>query len=283
MSHRFQQSRSFFIAVLASLSLAGPAIAQSVGVTSAVDPAANGTPPGSSMRTIIVGNDIAHNEQVNTDARGLVQILLLDGSTFTVGPQSSLKIDSFVYDPDAGSADLAATLGKGVFRFIGGRASKTRDGVSLKTPVGVVGIRGGIADMSFGRADGLPTHIDLVFGRSITLSRNGRRIAHLYKPGHSIVVDVNGSVHIRKTPPAFSASIQAQLSPDGKGNGGAKQKPTSSMIVSSGFAETNSEPPLSLNKPLAARRAGPQRDTAQETNNDRQRSVLFSTAIPLLP
>ena len=67
---------------------------------------------------------------------GLVQILLRDGSTFTVGANSDLVIDEFVYDPQAGSGKLVASFGKGVARFVGGKLSKKPGGVTVKTPVG---------------------------------------------------------------------------------------------------------------------------------------------------
>src|SRR5689334_11977236 len=100
--------------------IAGPAVAQQVGVTAAVNPAATGTPPGGQVRTLTIGEKVVHNERIDTDARGLLQVLLADGTTFTVGPNSGLVIDTFVYDPDKGRAKITASLSKGVFRFIGG-------------------------------------------------------------------------------------------------------------------------------------------------------------------
>jgi trimeric autotransporter adhesin len=43
----------------------------------------------------------------------VVQVLLLDGSTLTVGPQSSLVIDKFVYNPKSGKDALVASFSKG--------------------------------------------------------------------------------------------------------------------------------------------------------------------------
>jgi hypothetical protein len=38
-----------------------------------------------------------------------VQVLLVDGSTFTVGPGSHLVIDKFVHNPSKGTGEIAAT------------------------------------------------------------------------------------------------------------------------------------------------------------------------------
>ena len=115
--------------------------APSVGIAAAVNQSAEATPPGQSVRTMTLGDNVIHNERITTGEAGLVQILLVDGTTFTVGANSDLTIDKFVYDPDAGTAEVAATLIKGALRFIGGRASKT-NGATIITPIGTIGVRG---------------------------------------------------------------------------------------------------------------------------------------------
>ncbi len=140
-----------FCACAAVLVPGAAAAATQVGVAAAVNPDAEGTPPGESVRSISLGQNIIHNERIVTGEGGLVNILLVDGTSLTVGSNSDLTIDSFVYDPDADTAQVAATLTKGVLRFIGGRASKT-GGATIDSPVGTVGIRGGIG--IFGVFDG---------------------------------------------------------------------------------------------------------------------------------
>ena len=73
-----------------------------------------------------------------------MQVLLVDGSTFTVGPGSDLVIDKFVYDPKKGTGQIAASFSKGVMRFVGGKISKNEGGVTVNTPAGALAIRGGI-------------------------------------------------------------------------------------------------------------------------------------------
>ena len=101
------------IALLTSvLLLAGttlPAMAGTAGVTAAVNPEARGTPPGGAVRTIVLGDNILTDEKIDTGPGGLVQVLLADGTTFTVGPNSSLTIDKFVYDPNTKLGELAVS------------------------------------------------------------------------------------------------------------------------------------------------------------------------------
>ena len=71
-------------------------------------------------------------------------MLLVDGSTFTVGPGSDLVIDKFVYDSKKNTGEMVATFSKGVMRFVGGKLSKSDGGVTQNTPQGALVIRGGM-------------------------------------------------------------------------------------------------------------------------------------------
>jgi hypothetical protein len=72
-----------------SLALAGaPAFAEQIGVAAAVNQQAEGTPPGGAVRTLSIGDRVVHNERIDTDGAGLLQVLLADGTTFTVGPNT---------------------------------------------------------------------------------------------------------------------------------------------------------------------------------------------------
>jgi hypothetical protein len=198
------------------IALTGIATAQSVGVTSAVNQSAVGIPPSQKPKTIFMGEQIIHNEKITTDSKGLLQILLADGTSFTVGPNSSMSIDSFVYDPDAGSAKVVATLGKGVFRFIGGKSSKSPDGVTLNTPVGTVGVRGGISNLDFSGATAY--HVDMIYGDGITLKDGTQIIGNIYHSGYSIVIGTDGKTSVVKTPPGWAEQFQTLMAGQGDGD-----------------------------------------------------------------
>ena len=227
-------------ALLASICLlpllAGEALAATAGVTAAVNQNAKSIPPGGAVRTIVLGDNVVQDETIETDAGGLVQILLADGTTFTVGPNSSLVIDRFVYDPDANTAEVAASLGRGVFRFIGGRTSKTEGGVTLNTPVGTVGIRGGMVDLNFTQgANGQIAQIDLLFGNEVTLGTD-----KVFTPGYSIIIGANGQPNVVKTPPGSASIIQQALAGRPGASGGTSDQPTDDDVENSEVGETNS-------------------------------------------
>lgn len=116
-----------------------PAHAEQVGTASAVNAAAT-----VNMRTITIGASINHMERIRTESTGSVQVLFVDKTSMTVGPNSDLTIDEYVYDPKAGSGTLVATLGKGAMRFVGGMISHNGN-AEIKTSTASIGIRGGVA------------------------------------------------------------------------------------------------------------------------------------------
>jgi hypothetical protein len=149
------------LAVAASLAHGQQIDTPRVGVTSAVNPSAAGTPPGAATRQLVVGSDVIFRERVITTDDGQAQLLFLDQSALMIGPNSSVVIDEFVYDPNAGKGNIAATLTQGSFRYIGGKLSK-QGNATLRTPVATIGIRGSDVTVTFdratSRADVITTH-----------------------------------------------------------------------------------------------------------------------------
>lgn len=91
------------------------------------------------------GDAIYLQDQIRSGTDSGMQILLLDETVFTIGPNSEMIIDDFVYDPDTGTGQVAASVTKGVFRFVTGKvAQNDPDQMSVKTPLGTIGIRGTI-------------------------------------------------------------------------------------------------------------------------------------------
>ena len=144
------RNQSFFARLLTLLlSTAAPltqATAQNFGKVGAVNPDTTGTPPGGSDRTLVVGADIVIKEMVRTSAVGSSHILFPDQSSLNIGPNSELVIDEYVYDPNTNTGRMSATAFKGVLRYVGGQISH-KTGITVTTPSGYIGIRGGIVTL----------------------------------------------------------------------------------------------------------------------------------------
>ena len=141
-----------------------------VGVTAGVNTTAQGTPPSGEKRTLLTGTKMHFEEKVVTNATGRAQLLFADGSSMTVGPNSDLVIDTFIYNPDTKTGEMAVNLTKGFIRFVGGRISK-KNAVRIKTPIGNIGIRGGIALVEMQPTGAL--EVDFLFGEELVLEVDG--------------------------------------------------------------------------------------------------------------
>ncbi len=205
-------------AALIGLSLAvsaavAPAAANRVGVAAAVNPDAFSSLAGAPQSQLNIGKSIFFNERIKTTDSGLVQVLLVDGSTFTVGPDSDLVIDKFVYDANKGTGQLAATFSKGVMRFVGGKISKRDGGVTIDTPVGVLAVRGCIIQSKFEGKNGI---ISFVYGRYAHLTFDNGETLKAFAAGFTIDTAIRA---VRPTRPEDTAAIMAGLTSSGNNPG----------------------------------------------------------------
>ena len=72
--------------------------------------------------------DVFAGETVKTPTDGSTVIKFQDLTQIQVGHNSTIVLDSFVYDPQTAASTGAITFSKGVFRFISGTASDKRWG-----------------------------------------------------------------------------------------------------------------------------------------------------------
>lgn len=94
-------------------------------------------------RDLVLKDMIYRNELISTAGDSGTQISFVDQTNLTVGPNSDLVIDEFVFD--AGAADTAKfsmRMTKGVMRFVSGKMKKTA--YAIRTPTATIGIRGTI-------------------------------------------------------------------------------------------------------------------------------------------
>lgn len=183
-----------------------------VGVTGATEGGPRGMPPAQAERVLYVGTDIQADEVISTGTDDRAHVIFIDGTTITIGPNSRLTIDRFVYDPNTQKGELSITASKGVLRVIGGKISKSQ-AINVTTPSASMGIRGGIliADVEESKPGGPgqgpspgQTTSYLIFGDSLTVTANGQTQTTT-KPGHQIVTPNGG------TPGAPTLILQGSL------------------------------------------------------------------------
>ncbi|MBI4597821.1 MAG: FecR domain-containing protein [Candidatus Omnitrophica bacterium] len=132
-----------------------------IGVAAAVRGGVQLQRPGQAVGQVLqTGQPIFLGERITTNAQGQLQILLLDETVFTIGPNSALVIDTFIYDPRTNAGKISAQALQGVFRFVTGKIARRRPSdMEVKLPVGVIGIRGTIVA---GRIEGSQSKVVLL-------------------------------------------------------------------------------------------------------------------------
>ena len=228
----------------AVLAMSAAAHAGSVGTAGAVNKSSSGTPPGAPTRVIEIGTQVVENEKIQTTGTGSVQVLFIDKTTLNVGPNSSLVIDRFVYNPATTDGQLALSLTKGVLRVVGGVATHS-EGATIRTPAAAIGLRGGIAIISHDAAKG--THAILGFGHMsvTTLCGAGNctpSTVQVTRPGFGVTV---AGFNRPPSSPGRASSQQlaqanGQLTSHGGQTGGASQQPTDNLAQSYNVGTPNS-------------------------------------------
>jgi hypothetical protein len=80
---------------------------------------------------------------LRTEADGHVAFILRDGTRVSLGSNSEMKLDQFVYEPAQNSYGLILELTKGILAYISGKIAKfSPESVKIQTPVGIIGVRG---------------------------------------------------------------------------------------------------------------------------------------------
>src|SRR5208282_5621141 len=96
---------------------ADPTIGTNAAVRNSVQTKATSEP---ALHPAVVRAPVHIGDVAVSGDKSALQILLVDQSVFTVGANARMTIDKFVYDPNRGSSDIAASVAKGAFRFMSG-------------------------------------------------------------------------------------------------------------------------------------------------------------------
>ncbi len=151
-------------------------------------------------RALAAKDAVFSQEVVNTAADSAARFVFRDNTILSVGANSSVTLDKFVFDPDAKKSSVALSMSKGVMRFVTGNLSKDR--YTIRTPTALIGIRGTILVVAVA-ANGLTT-VSVVEG-AVTVSAAGTTTT--VNSGFSTTVSPGGP----PTPPSASPPTPPQV------------------------------------------------------------------------
>ena len=92
---------------------------------------------------LINGSKVFFGDTIYVKSKSNAQILFLDETVMTVGENTELTIDDFVYDPKTDDGNFVTNIKSGTVKFITGKISKKNpDNLEVKMPAGTLGARG---------------------------------------------------------------------------------------------------------------------------------------------
>ncbi|MBG0775278.1 MAG: FecR domain-containing protein [Desulfovibrionaceae bacterium] len=102
----------------------------------------------SGVRPLAQGGPVYQGDVLVTGASSNVEVRFADEAVLSQGPDSRMSIDAYVYDPaDSAASRLFFNMAQGAFRMATGAiAEQNPDGVHLRSPLAVIGIRGTTTD-----------------------------------------------------------------------------------------------------------------------------------------
>ncbi len=89
------------------------------------------------------GLEILMNDTLRTGRDGSIGIIFKDETFLSLGPETTLVIDEFVFAPKQGRFSIVITLLKGTAAYLSGLISKfSPESAHFRTPTASIGIRG---------------------------------------------------------------------------------------------------------------------------------------------
>mgnify|MGYP003325003412 FL=1 len=90
-----------------------------------------------------VGDSIYFGDTISANDGAKSQLLFIDHTVMTIGSETKLTIDEFIYDPIESSGKLLTTIKAGSVKILTGKISeKNPANLEVKTPAGTIGTRG---------------------------------------------------------------------------------------------------------------------------------------------
>lgn len=89
------------------------------------------------------GMHLFEKDRLRTDAHSRIGFILRDGSRVSLGPESELSVEKFLFEPGKGQLGLLLQMIRGVAAFVSGKITQlSPESAVVETPVGMIGLRG---------------------------------------------------------------------------------------------------------------------------------------------
>lgn len=152
------------------------------------------------------GSRLYLDDQLRTGPAGGARILLLDASTLTLGPDSRLQLDKFIYDPAAAAKNtLLVKIRSGRFKYSSGAIASQGGSVQIALPNAVAAVRG--TQLAGQIADDGTARLMLLAG-AVAVSGQNRAPVWLTRSGWGVAITNTGQI---SQPALFAEAEQEAL------------------------------------------------------------------------
>jgi hypothetical protein len=89
------------------------------------------------------GTAVLIGSQLGTGADSAMGVSFKDNTVMSIGPKTELTVEEYLYAPAQGQLSLITRLGMGTLNYVSGVIAKLKpEAVTVKTPAGIIGVRG---------------------------------------------------------------------------------------------------------------------------------------------
>ncbi len=170
-----------------------------IGLTSIIVKRVEGT-TAAQKRLLILRDDVFQNEVLETGVGSASRIEFLDNTQVSVGPNSRLVLDRFVYDPSPDKGAFVMQLTEGVFRFVSGDMPSSV--YSIQTPTVTIGVRGTVLVVVTNSLGEIVVILESDDG--VTVDSVGGDSVVLDSAGLATVASADGGLSDPAAPPAWA-------------------------------------------------------------------------------
>jgi hypothetical protein len=173
---------------LACLAGSQAAAQEAIGAVSRIQGEASATRDGATRR-LGLNTSVFLKDVVSTGETARLEVTFADNTRLTLGEKAKLTLDTYVFNPAAGSGTIKFAL-VGPMRFLSGQVSKLANSdVSVTTAVASLGIRG--TEFWGGPIDNQTLGVFLIEGAVSVSNAAGEQI--LSRPGQGTNIATPGS------------------------------------------------------------------------------------------
>lgn len=129
-------------AALAAVALGSAAQSNGVGYVKTVTGDAWVTTIGQRIKAS-PGTSISVGSHLKTAPGATLGVTFKDNTLMSFGPDTELTVDEYLYAPAQGQLRLTTKLARGSLNYVSGVIAKLKpEAVQVKTPTGIIGVRG---------------------------------------------------------------------------------------------------------------------------------------------